>query len=217
MEPIKNIYIKIRESLKEEHRHMAIPQTGAACIATNADEKILLVKKSNGNKWVIPGGVQELGEDFRSVAARELREETGINYNQDELILVDILTGEGRHKTYPNGDEVYNNTVLFLASNIAQQEISINSTDYQDDGLGNYQVVQESTAYEWFDINSLPNTFDDHDLIEAYKKHINKSTKPRRINMSENLKDELKNTPGLIDDMIASIDKKIAELEAEGK
>ena len=164
----KNIYIIIRESLKEEFRHMAIPQMGASVIATNDAGQVLLVKKANGNKWVIPGGVQELGEDFRVVAKRELLEETGIDYDEKELILVDILTGEGRHKTYPNGDEVYNNSVLFWAQNVAADNIDISGVDYADDGSGNYEIIRESTEYGWFDLINLPIGFDDMDMITAF-------------------------------------------------
>ena len=167
-EPMKNIYIIIRESLKEELRHMAIPQTGASVIATNVSGEILLVKKANGNKWVLPGGVQELGEDFKKVAKRELLEETGIEYDENNLVLIDIVTGEGRHKKYPNGDEVYNNSVLYWAPNIADKKVDITGVDYADNGDGTYKIVQESLDYCWFDANNLPSVVDDIDLIKVY-------------------------------------------------
>ncbi len=164
----KNIYIQIRESLQPDKRHMAIPQTGAAVIAVNEENKILLLNKTNGNKWVIPGGVQELGEEFKVVAKRELLEETGIDYPKEDLILLDIVTGEGRHKKYPNGDEVYNNTVLYLASKIQSTNLDVSGEDFQDDGSGVYKVVQESDKYGWFDPTDLPDNVCDLDLIEVY-------------------------------------------------
>ena len=176
MEVQENIYIKIRKSLKEELRHMAIPQTGASVIVTNDKNEILLLKKSNGNKWVIPGGVQELGEDFKKVALRELEEETKIKLTEDDLTLIDIVTGESRHKTYPNGDEVYNNSVLFLASNININKIDISALDYQDNGDGNYTLEQESTDYGWFKKENLPDkaTIHDYDLLESYFNYLEK-------------------------------------------
>lgn len=45
----KNIYIKIREALTKESRHMTIPQMGAAVIATNSIGDILLLKKGAYN------------------------------------------------------------------------------------------------------------------------------------------------------------------------
>jgi len=153
---------------------MAIPQNGAAVIAVNKEGKILLEKKtSSTNKWVIPGGVQELGEDFRKVAKRELLEETGIDYDEEKLIFIDIATGEGRHKKYSNGDEVYNNTVLFVALDVEGEEIDISSLEYHDDGSGIYKIEKESSGYGWFDINKLPENTDDIDLINKYIKWLN--------------------------------------------
>ena len=155
---------------------MAIPQTGAAVLVVNEDGEILLLKKANGNKWVIPGGVQELGEDFEEVALRELFEETGIKYPKENLILIGVVTGEGRHKVYPNGDEVYNNTVLYLANNVKVNSVDISSEDYQDNGDGEYRLVQESTDYSWFSKDNLPRdeTVHDLDLIKTYVKYLDR-------------------------------------------
>lgn len=173
----KNIYIQIRESLQEEKRHMAIPQTGAAVIVTNEKGEILLLRKTNGNTWVIPGGVQELGEEFRTVAKRELLEETGIDYPKDKLVLIDIVTGEGRHKKYPNGDEVFNNTVLYLADKVKIENINITGYDYQDDGSGIYKTCQESNEFKWFDLKEIPENISDYDLISTYEKWVTNKKK----------------------------------------
>jgi len=176
----KNIYIKIRENLREEHRHMAIPQFGGAVIAVNEKGEILLVRKtSNKNLWVVPGGVQELGETLRYTAKREFLEETRIDYPEDELQLVDVLSGEGRHKIYPNGDEVYNNTALYVAVGInSNTEIDISSEDYMDIGGTNYVVTKESSEYGWFDESSIPEDTNDKDMIDVfYKWYKSKSLK----------------------------------------
>lgn len=166
----KNIYIKIRESLKDNLRHMAIPQNGSSVIVLNKDSEILLLKKSNGGGWVIPGGVQELGEDFKKVAKRELEEETGLDFELDRFKFISVFTGESRHRFYPNGDEVYNNTALYLVDNVDKSEIDISGLDWQDND-GSYELVQESTSYGWFKIDELPKTMsgkDDLDLVEYF-------------------------------------------------
>ena len=196
METVKNIYIKIRESLKPEFRHMAIPQTGSSVVVINENDEILLVKKTNGNKWTTPGGVQELGEDFKSVAKRELLEETGINYPEEKLILLDIITGEKRHKIYPNGDEVYNNSVLYLAQVNNDVSININFEDWQDDGSGEYKLEIESSEYGWFNLNDLPDSFDQEEFIEAYQE------------WNKNQIGDIS-----IDDIISNIDKKLETIE----
>ena len=47
----------------------------------------------------------ELGETPEEAAKRECYEETGIIVN--DLKLINVISGENSHFTYPNGDEVY--------------------------------------------------------------------------------------------------------------
>ncbi|NND03732.1 MAG: NUDIX domain-containing protein [Acidimicrobiia bacterium] len=56
------------------------------------DGKLLLVKRAPGatqaGKWSIPAGYVDYGEDVRSGAARELREETGLVANVGDPVWV---------------------------------------------------------------------------------------------------------------------------------
>jgi ADP-ribose pyrophosphatase YjhB (NUDIX family) len=56
------------------------PLVGVGAIVVK-DNKILLIKRGaepNRNKWSIPGGMVEAGEDPRDAVLRELMEETGV-------------------------------------------------------------------------------------------------------------------------------------------
>jgi ADP-ribose pyrophosphatase YjhB (NUDIX family) len=64
------------------------PFVGAGIVVFRGDE-VLLVKR--GDRWSIPGGVQELGETVREAALRELREETGLDARL--LGLIDVVDG----------------------------------------------------------------------------------------------------------------------------
>ena len=87
-------------------------QDGAAAIIVNDKGQILLQARADNDRWGLPGGCQEVGETFEEVVIREVKEETNLDITEDNLELISIVSGESRHKSYPNGDHVYNNTVL---------------------------------------------------------------------------------------------------------
>jgi ADP-ribose pyrophosphatase YjhB (NUDIX family) len=67
------------------------PFVGAGVVVFRGDE-VLLVKR--GERWSIPGGVQEIGETVREAALRELKEETGLEARL--LGLIDVVDGISR-------------------------------------------------------------------------------------------------------------------------
>jgi hypothetical protein len=63
--------VLFRMALDERISHIPFIQTGAAMIIRNKEGKILLQERTDRNKWGLPGGCQELGEDLRNTAIRE--------------------------------------------------------------------------------------------------------------------------------------------------
>lgn len=151
--------VLFRMALDERIRHIPFIQTGAAVIIRNEEGKILLQERTDRNKWGLPGGCQELGENLRQTAVREAYEETGIELDSNKLILIDTLSGGSRKNSYPNGDIVYNNTSLYLA-----------------DITNNYKLKgdSETKRLEFFNTNDVPENLMDKDLIQAYINYINK-------------------------------------------
>jgi ADP-ribose pyrophosphatase YjhB (NUDIX family) len=67
---------------------------GAHVLATDGAGRILVVKTTYlGPGWMLPGGRVERGETPHGVAARETREETGLEVDVDRLLLVDARKG----------------------------------------------------------------------------------------------------------------------------
>lgn len=129
-------------------------QDGAAAIILNDKNQILLQRRSDNDKWGLPGGCQELGERFEETVVREIKEETNLDVNENDLVLISVISGNERRKQYPNGDIVFNNTVLYLAKKYT----------------GELKWNKESKVMEFFDFDNLPESQHDSDLIAAYLK-----------------------------------------------
>ena len=133
-------------------------QDGAAAIIVNNKGQILLQSRADNDKWGLPGGCQEVGETFEEVVIREVKEETNLDITIDNIELITIVSGETRHKSYPNGDHVYNNTALQCVK----------------DWSGDLRWDEESKDMRFFDLDNLPENLHDPDLIEKYIKYIEK-------------------------------------------
>lgn len=150
--------VLFRMALDEELCHIPFIQTGSAVIVRDELGRILLQQRTDNGLWGLPGGCQDLGERLETTAIRELFEETGIKVSEDELTLINNLSGESRKRCYPNGDIVYNNTSLYLV-NVNLKDIYI-------------KMDSESIKLEFFDINNLPEKMHDGDLISEYINYI---------------------------------------------
>ncbi|WP_280433672.1 NUDIX hydrolase [Nocardia brasiliensis] len=61
-------------------------KVAVSAFVRNADGKILMIHRTDNNKFSIPGGGQEVGETVADAVVREVREETGIDVEVDQLI-----------------------------------------------------------------------------------------------------------------------------------
>ena len=136
-----------------KHRFVLL-QDGAAAIILNSKNQILLQSRADRDKWGLPGGCQELGERFQDTIIREIKEETNLDVKEEDLELVDIVSGESRRNDYPNGDVVINNTVLYCLKKYS----------------GELKWDNESKNMKFFDIDKLPENQNDPDLIQIYLK-----------------------------------------------
>lgn len=140
-----------------KHRFVLL-QDGAAAIIVNDKGQILLQSRSDRDEWGLPGGCQELGETFEEVVIREVKEETNLDVREEDLKLIKIVSGMSRRSSYPNGDVVINNTVLYLV----------------DKYSGSLRWNSESKDMKFFDLDKLPRNQHDPDLIDAYIEYLNK-------------------------------------------
>ena len=153
--------VLFRMALDERIYHIPFIQTGAAIIIRNENGQILLQERTDRNKWGLPGGCQDLGEDLRFTAVREAYEETGIKLDPYNIELIDTLSGESRKNSYPNGDIVYNNTSLYLA-------------DVSMEDASNLKGNSETKRLQFFNPDEVPENLMDADLIKSYLNYISK-------------------------------------------
>ncbi len=151
--------VLFRMALDDRISHIPFIQTGAAIIIRNENGEILLQERTDRNKWGLPGGCQDLGEDLRTTAVRETYEETGIVLNPNEITLIDTLSGPLRKNSYPNGDIVYNNTSLYLA-------------EIKTDNIGKLKGDSETKRLRFFNPEDVPDNLMDEDLIKVYLNYI---------------------------------------------
>lgn len=90
------------------HKPLILP--GSVVIIVNDRGEILLQERNDGF-WGLPGGLMNLGESLIETAKREVFEETSLHI--DNLVLLDVLSGQEYFLKNPNGDEIYSVTAIY--------------------------------------------------------------------------------------------------------
>jgi len=96
------------------------PQVGVGVVVWRGD-KMLLVRRKNppgAGQWALPGGKQQLGETIFAAAAREVREEAGIEIAPLGIITaIDAITRDGA------GRVEYHYTLIEVAAEWVSGEV----------------------------------------------------------------------------------------------
>lgn len=111
---------------------------GAAILIVDDQNRLLLMKRSDSLCWGPPGGATEPGEMVEGAARREALEESGLRVG--EMSLFGVFSGPGFYYKYPNGDEVYNVTIVYRSSDVT----------------GDIDLNGEHTEWGWFAPADLP-------------------------------------------------------------
>ena len=147
--------------LRQYIGHRPILMVGAAVLVLDDEERLLMMKRSDTGCWGIPGGSMEPGEIAEEAARRETLEETNLKIG--ELSLYGVFSGPELYYKYPNGDEVYNVSIVYRSH----------------DWRGDIKLNAEHSEWNWFAANEVPENISPpiRPIIEQYmnafqNKHI---------------------------------------------
>ena len=89
---------------------------GAQVVVVDERERILFQRRRDSGLWELPAGAAEPGSSFRSTAAQELFEESGLRVREEDLVPFASLSEPDLHViTYPNGDRMHCFALCFEA------------------------------------------------------------------------------------------------------
>ena len=126
------------QQLRQHIGHAPILMVGAAVLIVDERNRLLMMKRSDSGCWGPPGGAVELGEIVETAARREVLEEAGLDVQEMELF--GVFSGPELYYKYPNGDEVYNVTIIYLSR----------------DTVGEIRLNEEHTEWRWFEVDEIP-------------------------------------------------------------
>lgn len=124
--------------LRQYIGHRPILLVGAAVLVLDEQNRLLMLKRSDNECWGIPGGGTELGEVIEDAVRRETLEETSAEI--EEMSLFGVFSGPDLYYKYPNGDEVYNVSIVYVCR----------------DWRGEIKLNHEHTEWKWFAANEIP-------------------------------------------------------------
>ena len=94
----------------------AVNSVVPSVVAVVQDERgrVLLIHKTDNNKWALPGGGHEPGESISDTVVREVMEETG--YEVEVQALTGIYTNPHHVMAYDDGEVRQQFSIAFLAN-----------------------------------------------------------------------------------------------------
>lgn len=151
--------------LRQYIGHRPILLVGAAVLVLDDQNRLLMMKRSDSGCWGIPGGAMEPGESAEDAARRETLEET--NLEAEELSLFGVFSGPELYYKYPNGDEVYNVSIVYTSH----------------DWRGKMKLNREHGEWRWFDAGEIPEDISPplKPIIERFRSSFLESNASRKL------------------------------------
>ena len=94
-------------------REAVIRPSAAAVIFDDSGEKVLITKRTDNERWCLPGGGMDSGESVEEACVREVLEETGLKVQVSRLI--GIYSSPNSIIIYADGNKIQGFTAVFEA------------------------------------------------------------------------------------------------------
>jgi 8-oxo-dGTP pyrophosphatase MutT (NUDIX family) len=127
-------------------------------IVTNDDGRVLMIHKTDNNKWALPGGGHEPGESIADTVVREVKEETG--YDVEVETITGTYTNPRHVMAYDDGEVRQQFSIAFRARLIGGQK----------------RTSDESSEVEWL----TPQQIEDLDLHPSMRLRLQHALSPQQ-------------------------------------
>jgi 8-oxo-dGTP pyrophosphatase MutT (NUDIX family) len=146
--------------LRQYIGHRPVLMVGAAVLVLDEQDRLLMMKRSDNKSWGLPGGATEPGEVVEEAAKREAFEETNLEIG--EMSLFGVFSGPELYYRYPNGDEVYNVTIMYTSR----------------DWRGEVKLNHEHSEWKWFAASDIPENVSPpiKPILEEFKRRASAGT-----------------------------------------
>lgn len=131
--------------------HITLLTPAVAAIIQDESGRVLLIRRSDGRGWCLPGGLMEPGELVADSLVREVQEETGLDVEPVRLVGI-YSDPKVNHVTFANGDQAHLVSATF--------ECTVVGGELRPDG-------EESLDVSYFAPDALPET-----LVPAHRVRI---------------------------------------------
>jgi ADP-ribose pyrophosphatase YjhB (NUDIX family) len=85
---------------------------GASAMVADDQGRILLHRRSDNDRWALPGGVMDIGESIAGTIVREVQEETGLHVVPERI--VGIYTDPGHVFVFDDGEVRQQFSICFV-------------------------------------------------------------------------------------------------------
>ena len=153
------------QQLRKHIGHAPILTVGAVALIVDEQNRLLMMKRSDNGCWGVPGGAVEPGEKVEDAACRETLEECGLQV--EEMSLFGVFSGPECYYKYPNGDEVYNVSIVYLSQDVN----------------GDIHLNGEHTEWCWFAADEIPENISPpiRSVIKKFRNRLHEKSLKRRM------------------------------------